>query len=162
MTTDDAARDRPDWDEIHGFTSPGEYARFARWLGEAVSEGAFVEIDVAERYSGSSIFDERWFRTPAGQVWRVVAPDFPFTGVSGESTWAPTDDRGVNGLQGGDPARLAQALVQIASRAEPLLRVWPAPTRSALASRRPKTSLRRPTPTANYPAISPTPTTKTA
>ena len=99
MTTDDAARDRPDWDEIHGFTSPGEYARFARWLGEAVSEGAFVEIDVAERYSGSSIFDERWFRTPAGQVWRVVAPDFPFTGVSGESTWAPTDDRGVNGLQ---------------------------------------------------------------
>jgi hypothetical protein len=55
VRSDDAAEDGPNWDEIHGFKSPGEYARFVEWLNEALDEGALVEIDVAERYSGSSI-----------------------------------------------------------------------------------------------------------
>ena len=33
--------------------------------------------------------------------------------------------KGMNGLQGGDPAKLAKALVQLASQSEPPLR-WPA------------------------------------
>ena len=69
------------WDEIHGFSSPGEYQRFMTWLAEAVEEGALVEIEVDEPYSGSWMFDERWFRSGSGQVWRLVAPDAPFRGV---------------------------------------------------------------------------------
>jgi hypothetical protein len=70
-----------EWEEIHGFTSPGEFIRFEHWLRDAVDEGALVEVEVGERYNRSTIFEERWFKTPAGRVWRIVAPDFPFTGV---------------------------------------------------------------------------------
>lgn len=70
-----------DWDEIHGFASPGEYRRFEAWVGEALEEGALTEIEVAVPYSGSSMFYERWFRSASGQVWRLVTPDPPFRGV---------------------------------------------------------------------------------
>jgi len=70
-----------DWDEIHGFVSPGEFDRFRRWIDEAVDEGVLVEVQVLNRYNDSTIFDERWYRTAEGEVWRVVAPDFPFKGV---------------------------------------------------------------------------------
>lgn len=44
-----------DWDEIHGFASPGELERFQRWIARAVEEEAVVEIPVEEPYSGSLI-----------------------------------------------------------------------------------------------------------
>ncbi|MBB4682442.1 hypothetical protein [Crossiella cryophila] len=68
-----------DWDEIHGFGSPGEYARFLLWIAEAVAEGALREIPVGSRYS--EYCEERWYRAVSGQAWRVVGPDFPFTGA---------------------------------------------------------------------------------
>ncbi len=69
------------WEEIHGFKSPGEFERFKRWITEAVKEGALREVSVGHPYSGSSLFNEKWYREPNGDVWRVVAPEPPFRGV---------------------------------------------------------------------------------
>ena len=65
----------------------------------------------------------------------------------------------MNGRQGGDPAKLAHALVQLAGQDEPPLRF--AAGADAVASRRAegqRTCWPRPTPTANCPATSPTTT----
>jgi hypothetical protein len=70
-----------DWDEIHGFASPGEFNRFRQWVEEALEEGALAEVPVGSPYSGSPMFDEHWYRSSSGDVWRVVAPDPPFRGV---------------------------------------------------------------------------------
>lgn len=70
-----------EWDEIHGFESPGEFERFRRWLAEAVAEGALEEVVVEAPFSASVLVDERWYRTAGGRRWRVVAPDPPFLGV---------------------------------------------------------------------------------
>lgn len=70
-----------EWDEIHGFASPGEFDRFRKWIDEALQEGALAEVPVESPYSGSTMFDERWYRSTAGDTWRVVAPDPPFRGV---------------------------------------------------------------------------------
>jgi hypothetical protein len=78
----DSNYDTPDeWDEIHGFESPGEFERFRRWIADVVENGSLVEIPVGSPYSGSPMFDEHWYRTTDGVVWRVVAPDPPFRGV---------------------------------------------------------------------------------
>lgn len=69
------------WDEIHGFVSLGEFQRFANWVAEALEEGALEEVDVESPYSGSLMFAERWFQSPSGETWRLVAPDPPFRGV---------------------------------------------------------------------------------
>lgn len=74
-------RNREGWDEIQSFTSPGEFRRFQLWIEEALAEGALVEIPVLSRYGRSDMFDERWFRAPSGQRWRLVAPNPPFLGV---------------------------------------------------------------------------------
>lgn len=70
-----------DWDEIHGFASPGEFARFERWVAAAIDESLLVAVDVQDPYSGLPMLNERWYRTPSGSVWRLVAPDPPFRGV---------------------------------------------------------------------------------
>jgi len=62
------------------------------------------------------------------------------------------------GKQTGDPAKLAKALVQIASEATPPRRWVPGPTPCNSSSRRRRTFLPRPGPTATYPC--PLPTTK--
>jgi hypothetical protein len=70
-----------EWEEIHGFASPGEYERFRVWIAEAISEGVLAETPVKEPYSTSPMFDEHWYRDQTGNRWRVVAPDPPFRGV---------------------------------------------------------------------------------
>lgn len=70
-----------EWDEIHGFSTPGEFSRFRAWIREALAEGALTEIPVGEPYSGSPLFDEHWYRAASGAVWRLVAPEPPFRGV---------------------------------------------------------------------------------
>lgn len=69
------------WDQITGFTSPGEYRRFLLWIQSALDEKSLVEIPVQARYGPSEMFDERWFEAPSGQRWRLVAPEPPFLGV---------------------------------------------------------------------------------
>lgn len=61
--------------------SPGEFERFKQWIASAPDEGALVEVPVQERYRGSSMFDEHWYRATSGSVWRLVAPEPPFLGV---------------------------------------------------------------------------------
>lgn len=73
--------DMQQWDEIHGFQSPGEYSRFVSWISEALEGGVLQEIPVGSRYAGATVFEEHWYRTGSGQIWRVVAPDYPFTGL---------------------------------------------------------------------------------
>lgn len=67
------------WDEIHGFQSPGEFARFERWISEALDEGALTEIPVETQHEYPT-FRERWFRDRSGMRWRLVMPDPPFRG----------------------------------------------------------------------------------
>jgi hypothetical protein len=69
------------WEEIHGFATPGEFRRFLIWIADAIGDGSLVEVAVVDRYSGSEMFEERWFAANSGQVWRLVAPEPPFLGV---------------------------------------------------------------------------------
>lgn len=74
-------RNSEGWDEIHGFDSPGEYRRFLTWIADGLTDGSLEEVAVERRYSGSELFEERWFRAQSGQLWRLVAPEPPFRGV---------------------------------------------------------------------------------
>lgn len=80
MGNSDAAEGE-DWDEIHGFESLHEFERFVQWIASSKSDGTLVEVPVDTPYSGSPLFDERWFRARSGRLWRVVAPEPPFRGV---------------------------------------------------------------------------------
>jgi hypothetical protein len=70
-----------EWDEIHGFVSPGEFARFLSWIEDVLADGLLREVAVEQRYAHATVFEERWFRATSGEIWRVVAPDPPFMGV---------------------------------------------------------------------------------
>jgi NAD(P)-dependent dehydrogenase (short-subunit alcohol dehydrogenase family) len=63
--------------------------------------------------------------------------------------------KGMNGQQGGDPVKLADALVYLAGQQEPPLRFAAGADAVAAFERRPTTSSPRPTPTATCPAASP-------
>lgn len=69
------------WEEIQGFRSPGEYQRFLASVKGALKEGALQEIPVGSKYVDSAMLDEHWYRSDSGEIWRLVAPDYPFTGV---------------------------------------------------------------------------------
>lgn len=73
------------WEEIHGFSSPNEYDRFVKYIEAQVSQGQAVEVPVNPHYGAGEIYGGRWFRErDSDQVWRMVAPDFPFKGL-----WEP-------------------------------------------------------------------------
>ena len=66
--------------EIHGFDSPQHFSDFYRSIGDAVEKQELTAVPVEQPYA-SVMFEERWYRTAGGQVWRLVNPDFPFKGV---------------------------------------------------------------------------------
>jgi hypothetical protein len=71
-----------EWEEIHDFQSPAEYARFVEWLDKQIEAGRVDESPVVRPYGRSELFEERWFRCrECGVMWRLVAPDPPFRGV---------------------------------------------------------------------------------
>lgn len=75
------------WQEIHGFESPGEYARFERYIAEQVARGHAEELDADPEYGRGEVFGGKWFKdTDTGEVWRLVPPDFPFKGI-----WEPVE-----------------------------------------------------------------------
>jgi NAD(P)-dependent dehydrogenase (short-subunit alcohol dehydrogenase family) len=118
-------------------------------------------------YSASKFGLEGWMESlapevaPFGVRTMLVEPGFFRTELlTEESTnWPePTIDdyaektkqtvvawKGMNGLQGGDPAKLATALVKLASQDEPPLRWAPALTPSKLSSKKPGSCSPRPT-----------------
>jgi len=77
------------WEEIHGFTSLGEYNRFVLYIGDQVATGHIREIDSDPEYGQGEIYGGRWFEDIcSGDVWRLVPPDIPFKGL-----WEPVSRR---------------------------------------------------------------------
>jgi hypothetical protein len=73
------------WEEIHGFESPEGYDRFVRYIEDQVSAVVARECDVDPSYGKGMIVGGRWFEDiETREVWRLVAPDFPFRGL-----WEP-------------------------------------------------------------------------
>lgn len=76
------------WEEIHGFNTPGEYRRFCLWL-KSQTDADIIEEIPAGRSKKEIPFgiDEKWFRCKeSGEIWRLAAPDAPFLGL-----WAPVE-----------------------------------------------------------------------
>jgi hypothetical protein len=70
------------WEEIHGFTSPGEYDRFVQYIHDQVASGHAEEVDVDDDYGRGEIYGGRWFKDiETGEVWRLIPPDPPFRGL---------------------------------------------------------------------------------
>ena len=70
------------WEKINDFRRYSEFDQFVEWINDQVTSNLAKELPVKNRYIGSTIFQEKWFlHISSGQVWRVVWPDFPFTGV---------------------------------------------------------------------------------
>jgi hypothetical protein len=73
------------WEEIHGFTSLGEYDRFVKYIHDQVASGHAEEVEVDDDYGRGEIYGGRWFKDiETGEVWRLVPPDPPFRGL-----WEP-------------------------------------------------------------------------
>ena len=73
------------WEEIHGFSSPGEFSRFVRYIEDQLKAGEVEELEADSCYQKGLIYGGRWFRDiKSGQIWRLVEPDFPFRGL-----WEP-------------------------------------------------------------------------
>jgi hypothetical protein len=74
-----------EWEEIHGFSSPNEYAQFVQYVEQQVVFKYVEELEVDPSYGKGMIYGGRWFKdVDSGQVWRLVSPDFPFMGL-----WEP-------------------------------------------------------------------------
>ena len=70
------------WDEIAAFSSASEYARFVTWLRLQISLGDAEFVPTRSPYFSSNVLQERWvLHRSTGQIWRVIAPDFPFAGL---------------------------------------------------------------------------------
>ena len=70
------------WEKIDDFQSLGECDRFVAWMQRQVETGVAEEVAVASPYLGATTFTEEWFRhLSSGEVWRLVWPDAPFTGI---------------------------------------------------------------------------------
>ncbi len=70
------------WETIDEFQNPEEYEQFKLWIREQISTGNADEVVVEERYSGTMMREERWFKHRASnKIWRLVEPDPPFYGI---------------------------------------------------------------------------------
>jgi hypothetical protein len=70
------------WEEIHGFTSPGEYERLVHYLEGQVATGLASEQPADPLYGKGMIYGGRWFQDiETGAIWRLVPPDPPFMGL---------------------------------------------------------------------------------
>lgn len=70
------------WEPIRSFVSPGEFDRFVGYLREQVASGKAAEVAADPSYGPGEIYGGKWYRSLAtGEVWRLVPPDPPFTGL---------------------------------------------------------------------------------
>ena len=75
------------WEEIHGFNSPSEYARFVDYIEKQVEAGYARELQPDKNYGKGEIYGGRWFEdVESGKVWRLIPPDIPFRGL-----WEPVE-----------------------------------------------------------------------
>lgn len=70
------------WEKINNFQSLLEFNRFVSWMNEQVDENVVKLIPVVSPYAGATVLGEKWFlHVESGEIWRLVWPDPPFTGV---------------------------------------------------------------------------------
>jgi len=70
------------WNAIDDFQSPSEFDRFVAWIMNRVAIGEAVEVEVSAPYLDAPAFTEKWFKhLGSGEIWRMVWPDGPFTGL---------------------------------------------------------------------------------
>lgn len=70
------------WERIDDFRSRGEFERLESWLDSQAASGEAEEVAVTMPYIDAPSFTEKWFKhVESGDVWRLVWPDPPFTGV---------------------------------------------------------------------------------
>ena len=57
------------WEEIHGFTNPGEYGRFLEFMRGQAASGHAEEVEADEHYGQGGIYGDSWFKdTKTGEV----------------------------------------------------------------------------------------------
>jgi len=70
------------WEEIRGFSSVSEYECFVKYISNQTTNGFVVEIEADPRYGKGELYGGRWFKDKeSNEVWRLIAPDFPFRGL---------------------------------------------------------------------------------
>ncbi len=70
------------WEEIHGFKSLVEYARFVEYIEDQVQAGYVRELEADKNYGKGEIFGGRWFQDiETRSIWRLIPPDIPFKGL---------------------------------------------------------------------------------
>lgn len=70
------------WVKLDSFRSAFEFEEFLDWITDTIAEGKAKEIKVSSRYGNISAFAEQWFKhVESGEIWRLVRPDYPFTGL---------------------------------------------------------------------------------
>lgn len=70
------------WEAIDGFLDRREFDRFRRWMEDRVAAGAARRVPITGgRYGIASLEEVRFQHVESGEVWRLVSPDPPFTGV---------------------------------------------------------------------------------
>lgn len=70
------------WRVVREFASLADYNDLLARLEQDVREGGAQSVPVDRPYSGSTLWDERWFKNrDTAEVWRLVAPDPPFRGL---------------------------------------------------------------------------------
>lgn len=70
------------WGSIDDFRSLNEFERFSRWMDGKIATGEAAEVKVARPYLDAPSFKEKWYcHVASKEVWRLVWPDDPFTGL---------------------------------------------------------------------------------
>ncbi|MDO9162194.1 MAG: hypothetical protein Q8N35_05435 [Methylococcaceae bacterium] len=70
------------WEEVNGLCLINEYSRFVKYIEAQLAQGQTEEQTADPNYGAGEIYGGRWFKDIySGQIWRLVAPDFPFKGL---------------------------------------------------------------------------------
>lgn len=70
------------WEKITDFQDIYEFNRFVDWMNTQLNKGVAKEVPVKFPYAGATSLKEKWFiDIGSNDVWRLVWPDAPFTGV---------------------------------------------------------------------------------
>jgi hypothetical protein len=68
------------WEAIDAFVTPGEFARFERWLADQINDGEAIEVE-PKPGPQNLYWKQRWVKhVDSGEVWVLAYPDPPFRG----------------------------------------------------------------------------------
>ena len=76
------AQEDQQWQQVTAFKSSAEYRELLAFLTAEVEKGVAQSLPVERPYSGSTLFDEHWFRNlQTDETWRIIGPDPPYRGT---------------------------------------------------------------------------------